>query len=86
MCYNRRSDTSRLVGGHVSDSGGPAPAVSIIPTAVENDPFFRQLRAENERLRQRNAALERRLALFDATIQRITAVVREVQGAKGVHG
>lgn len=70
----------------MSDSGGPAPAVSIIPTAVENDPFFRQLRAENERLRQRNAALERRLALFDATIQRITAVVREVQGAKGVHG
>lgn len=82
----RRSDASHFVGGLVSDSGGPAPAVSIIPTAVENDPFFRQLRAENERLRQRNAALERRLALFDATIQRITAVVREVQGAKGVHG
>jgi len=45
-----------------------------------------QLIAENERLRARNATLERRLALFDATIQRITVVVREAQGNKGVHG
>ena len=43
----------------MSDSGGPAPAVSIIPTAVENDPFFRQLRAENERLLQRKQVLRR---------------------------
>jgi cell division septum initiation protein DivIVA len=45
-----------------------------------------QLIAENERLRVRNATLERRLAYFDVTVQRIAAVVREAQGAKGVHG
>mgnify|MGYP000942242231 FL=1 len=64
-------------------AAGVTPDMDSTPAA---DPFVQQLIAENERLRARNATLERRLALFDATIQRITVVVREAQGNKGVHG
>ena len=62
---------------------GVTPAMDSTPAA---DPFVQQLIAENERLRARNTTLERRLAYFDVTVQRIAAVVREAQGAKGVHG
>lgn len=64
-------------------AAGVTPAMDSTPAA---DPFVQQLIAENERLRARNAALERRLALFESTVQRITAIVREAQGAKGAHG
>lgn len=64
-------------------AAGVTPAMDSTPAA---DPFVQQLIAENERLRARNTTLERRLAYFDVTVQRIAAVVREAQGAKGVHG
>ena len=64
-------------------AAGVTPAMDITPAS---DPFVQQLIAENKRLRARNATLERRLAYFDVTVQRIAAVVREAQGAKGVHG
>lgn len=70
----------------MSNSGDPTPAVSIIPVATEDDPFYRQLRDENERLRQRNDVLTRRLADAEAWMDRVMVLVMERHGVKGVAG
>ncbi len=81
-----RSDASHFVGGLVSNSGDPTPAVSIIPVATEDDPIYRQLCDENARLRQRNEILTRRLADAEAWMDRIMVLVMERQGVTGVAG
>lgn len=70
----------------MNNSGDPTLAVSIIPIAIEGDPFYRQLRDENDRLRQRNDVLTRRLADAEAWMDRMMVLVMEWQGIKGVHG
>lgn len=64
-------------------ASGVTPAMDITPAG---DPFVQQLIAENERLRARNATLERRLARYEETYNRIQAIVQQVAGEKGVHG
>lgn len=63
----------------MSNSGDPTPAVSIIPAATEDDPFYRQLRDENERLRQRNDVLTCQLADAEAWIDRIIVEAHEME-------
>lgn len=64
-------------------AAGVTPAMDSTPAA---DPFVQELIAENERLRARNATLERRLARYEDTYSRIQAIVQQVAGDKGVHG
>lgn len=62
---------------------GVTPALDITPA---DDPFVRQLLAENARLSGRVAALERRLALYENTCRQITAIVQRSAGLKGGEG
>lgn len=64
-------------------AAGVTPAMDSTPAA---DPFVQQLIAENERLRARNATLERRLARHELAYSEIQAVVQRHAGDKGAHG
>ncbi len=64
-------------------AAGVTPAMDSTPAA---DPFVQQLVAENERLRARNATLERRLERYELAYSEIQAVVQRHAGEKGVHG
>ena len=62
---------------------GVTPAMDSTPAG---DPFVQQLISENDRLRSRNEALERRLAQFEQTYDKIATIVQRQRGAKGVQG
>lgn len=62
---------------------GVTPASDITPA---DDPFVRQLLAENARLSGRAAALERRLALYENTYRQIAEIVQRSAGFKGGEG
>ena len=64
-------------------AAGVTPAMDSTPAA---DPFVQQLIAENERLRARNATLERRLERYELAYSEIQAVVQRHAGDKGAHG
>ena len=64
-------------------AAGVTPAMDSTPAA---DPFVQQLIAENERLRARNATLERRRARQKLAYSEIQAVVQRHAGDKGAHG
>lgn len=64
-------------------AAGVTPAMDSTPAG---DPFVQQLIAENERLRARNATLERRLARSELAYSEIQAAVQRYAGDKGAHG
>lgn len=62
---------------------GVTPAVSTMP---EDDPFVQQLLAENNRLTNRNQALERRLKRYEQAYNQIAEIVKQHAGEKGTSG